>query len=231
MCYNLSKVNDNTGEQMNNALSNIDIMREGTENKRKDFEKTLNIAAYHDVTVAEAVDLFYEIQVTNVDNLVREINILSHESGTRNDKILFGSATALNNKIRESVNEDIGNFNNMDASEKYKLLSTLAVTNISPATIEECREYILFDVMCKDGSYKPNIIESITDEKTAHFVKAIEGINSDFNKKNQHHLEELANIRETMKSTIVEYEPDAEFKNEPEAKPESKLKKLRNLFK
>lgn len=216
---------------MNNELSNIDILREGTESKRKDFEKTLNIAAYHDVTVAEAVDLFYEIQVANVDNILREINILSHESGTRNDKILFGSANALNIKIRESVNEDIGNFNNMDATEKYKLLSTLAVTNISPATIEESRDYILFGLMCEDGTFKNNIIESITDEKTVNFVKAIEGMNVEFLKKNHQHLEELANIKETMQSRHNEFEPEPEFKHEPEAKPESKLKKLRNLFK
>lgn len=216
---------------MNNALSNKDIFREETDNNRKDFEKTLNVAAYHNVVVAEAFDLFYAIQVANVSNLVSEINILSHESEDRNDKILFGSANTIHNKILHSVNEDLGNFNNMDASEKYKLLSTLAVTNISPATIEECREYILFDLMCKDGEYKSNIIESITDEKTAHFAKAIEGINGDFIKKNHHDLEELAKIKETIQLTKVEPEPEYELEPEPEIKPESKFKKIRNLFK
>lgn len=208
---------------MNNALSNKDILREETNNNRKDFAKTLNVAAYHNVVVAEAVDLFYAIQVANTNNLFSEINIISHENGSTANKILFGRAKALNDKIIDSINEDLGVFNSMETEDKFKLLGTLAVTQNSPDTIEEVREYILLDLMCKDGSFKADIIDSVTDEKTASFVEAIKGINEAFHKKNEADLTAMYMIKEKLEGSYSE--------PEPEQKPESKLKKLRNLFK
>lgn len=198
----------------NFVSANKTVFADEKQANKHDFETNISLTAYHNLVLADVVELFYDIQVQNINNLVDEICIKSYNHPTSNNKKTAGNAQAIHEEIISSIDDDFGRFNNMDTKERSALASNLAVTFISPTVIEKARASILDDTMAQDNSYKPDIMKHVRNADCEHFIDYAKNLNDDFNRKYGKKLSNLYMLKELLTDKVpkvvieAEQEPD-----------------------
>lgn len=199
------------------SANKIEFERNKLANKQ-DFESTINLTAYHNVILADVVELFYDIQVQNINNLVDEIVITAFENPTLTSEGASGNAQLIHEQLLSSIDDDFGRFNAMDTQERYGLVSNLSVTFISPSVIERARQDILYKTMERDPTYQKDIMNHVRSEECEHFVDYAKNLNESFKRKYGKQLKELFILKEMLKPDTAT--PD----EEPEQTKTKKLK-------
>lgn len=196
----------------NFVSSNKAVFTDEKEANRHDFETNISLTAYHNLIMADVVELFYDIQVQNINNLVDEIEITAYNNPTSNNKKTAGNAQMIHEKIISSIDDDFGRFNNMDTKERAGLASNLAVTFMSISVIEKARSSILDNTMAHDNTYKPEIMSHVKNAECEHFIDYAKNLNDDFKKKYGKQLANLYMLKELITYEVTK--PVAEVKNE-----------------
>lgn len=199
--------------------ANKAVFTDEKEANRHDFETTISLTAYHNLIMADVVELFYDIQVQNINNLVDEIEIAAYNTPTSSNKKTAGNAQIIHEQIISSIDDDFGRFNNMDTKERAGLASNLAVTFMSLAVIEKARTSILDNTMAHDNTYKPDIMSHVKNAECEHFIDYAKNLSDDFKKKYGKQLANLYMMKELLTNQIPK--PVIEAGNDPDT-PEIK---------
>lgn len=192
---------------------------------KHDFEKNISLTAYHNLLLADVVELFYDIHIQNINNLEDEIAIAASNNPTKHNKQTAGTAQIVHEQIVNSIDEEFGLFNAMSTQERNALASNLSVTFISPAIIEQARYDILDNTMAHDNTYKIDIMNHVRNEKCEHFIDYAKHLSEEFNKKYSKQLSRLYMLKHVLQTdkTKKEIEIDVE--------PESSINKRQNKVK
>ena len=196
---------------------------------KHDFEKNISLTAYHNLLLADVVELFYDIHIQNINNLEDEIAIAASNNPTKHNKLTAGTAQMIHEQIVNSIDEEFGLFNAMSTQERNALASNLSVTFMSPSIIEQSRRYILENKMAQDNTYKSDIMNHVRNEKCEHFIDYAKHLSEDFNKKYSKQVLSLYKLKELLQTNDIEQ--DYKIDIEPDSlaiKRTNKMKQKQN---
>ncbi|WP_350613238.1 hypothetical protein [Pseudomonas sp. HY7a-MNA-CIBAN-0227] len=182
--------------------TNKSVFTDERQANKHDFESNISITAYHNLIIADVVDLFYDIHVQNINNLVDEIAIKAYADPTAENRLHAGRAQEIQEHIMESIDQGFGDFNAMSTKERAGLVSNLSVTLMSPTVIEKARKDIIEGTMEKDPTYKHDIMNHVRTEISNVFVDYAKNLNDDFHRKYSQELKELSSIQTTFEKQI-----------------------------
>lgn len=221
----INKVNDNTGDKMNNAYNAIaDIHKEFEATNRAFLSdelyerlnrsiKTLDISAYQDSLITMAISSYYDLQVENINTAIMKLDVL--DDLTEDGQELYERAIEIRNNVLSNINERIGEINAMDSTEKLNLVSKSVLKDISPEVLENARDYIKFVTM-KDNQFSTDLIKNIEADSSVNSSNAktlsffVRKVDQQFKDENLKDLRELSRIEDNIlnyqEPEIVKYD-------------------------